>query len=137
MFFPLVLLFTALPLAELYVLIQVGQVIGGLNTLLVVLATGVVGAYLARMEGLRVAFRAQELLQRGEMPAEEMIDGILILLAGVVLVTPGIITDCMGLLILFPPTRRLFKIWLRKQFDRFVARGQVRIYRGPDGPGPL
>lgn len=135
MFFKLVLLFTVLPLAELYVLIQVGQVIGGINTLLVVLVTGVVGAYLARMEGLRTALRAQELMARGQMPAEEMIDGLLILLAGAVLITPGVITDCMGFLILFPPTRRTFKIWLRKQFDRMVAQGQVHIYRGPGGPG--
>lgn len=137
--FKLVLLFTLLPIAELYVLIKIGTVIGGLNTVALVLITGVVGAYLARVEGLRVLTRARENLRQGIPPAEEMIDGLLIFIAGVVLVTPGVITDCMGLLILFPPTRRHFKIWLRKQFDRMVAQGSVRVYRGPDdfGPGPF
>ncbi len=133
--FPLVLLFILLPLAELYLLIQIGQVIGGLGALALVLFTGVVGAYLARMEGLRTLMRAQKALQQGALPAEEMIDGLLIFMAGAVLITPGVITDCLGFLILFPPTRRHFKIWLRRQFDRMVAKGNVHIYRGP-GPGP-
>ncbi|MFQ5508981.1 MAG: FxsA family protein [Leptospirillia bacterium] len=138
MLIKLILLFTLLPLAELYLLIEVGQVIGGLNTVALVLLTGVGGAYLARMEGIRTLFRAQENLQAGIMPAEEMIDGLLIFAAGAVLITPGIITDCMGLLILFPPTRRYFKIWLRKQFDRAVSRNTIYIHRGPgDGFGPL
>lgn len=131
----LILVFTVLPLVELYLLIEVGQVIGGLNTLALVLFTGVVGAYLARLEGLRTLMRAQENLRAGVMPAEELIDGLLIFLAGVLLVTPGILTDGMGFLILFPPTRRYFKIWLRRQFDRAVAQGGIRFYRGPGGPG--
>ncbi len=135
MFIKLILLFSVLPLIELYLLIQIGQVIGGLSTLALVLITGVVGAYLARMEGLRTAMRAQESLRQGTVPAEEMVDGLLIFMAGAVLITPGIITDCMGFLILFPPTRRYFKIWLRKQFDRMVVQGNVHIYRGPGGPG--
>jgi len=132
--FKLVLLFTVLPLGELYLLIQVGHVIGGLNTLGVVLFTGVVGAYLARMEGIRTLMRAQESVRQGMVPAEEMVDGLLIFMAGALLVTPGIITDSLGFLILFPPARRYFKIWLRRQFDRAVQHGSVHIYRGPGGP---
>jgi UPF0716 protein FxsA len=65
------------------------------------------------------------------------VDGVLIFIAGIMLVTPGVITDCAGLLILFPPTRRVFKIWLRRRFDRAVARGQVRVWRDPGDPGPF
>lgn len=137
MFPKLFLLFTVLPLVELYLLIEIGGVIGGLNTLVLVLLTGVTGAYLARLEGYRTLIRAQENIQAGLVPAEEMIDGLLIFIAGVMLITPGVLTDGAGLLILFPPTRRTFKIWLRRRFDRAVARGQVRIYPGPgDARGP-
>ena len=137
MFFKLVLLFTILPLVELYLLIEVGKVIGGLPTIALVLVTGATGAFLARMEGLRTLVRAQETVRAGQMPAEELIDAVLIFIAGGMLITPGILTDGMGLLILFPPTRRQFKIWLRRRFDAAVARGQVRIYRGPGDAGPF
>jgi UPF0716 protein FxsA len=136
-FFKLVLLFTVLPLVELYLLIQVGQVVGGLNTIALVLFTGMLGAYLARLEGLRTMIRAQENLRAGVVPAEELVDGVLIFMAGAMLITPGILTDGMGFLILFPPTRRYFKILLRRWFDRAVAQGGIRIYRGPDDPGPF
>ncbi len=135
MFFKLILLFTVLPLTELYLLIEIGKVIGGLNTVGLVLVTGIVGAYLARMEGMRTIARAQQNIAQGITPAEEMIDGLLIFMAGAVLITPGIITDCIGFLILLPPTRRYFKIWLRRQFDRAVASGGVHIHRGFGGPG--
>lgn len=137
MFPVLLLLFIALPLVELYLLIEIGRVIGGLNTLALVLVTGVTGAYLARLEGYRTLLRAQENLRAGIAPAEELVDALLIFGAGVLLIAPGFITDCMGLLILFPPTRRMFKIWLRRRFDRAIARGQVRVWRGPGGPGPF
>lgn len=135
MFFKLIVLFTVLPLAELYLLIEIGKVIGGLNTVGLVLVTGVVGAYLARMEGMRTIARAQQNIAQGVTPAEEIIDGLLIFMAGAVLITPGIITDCLGFLILFPPTRRYFKICLRRQFDQAVARGSVHIHRGFGGSG--
>jgi UPF0716 protein FxsA len=133
-FFKLVLLFTILPLVELYLLIEVGQVIGGLSTIALVLFTGALGAYLARLEGLRTMLRAQETVRAGQMPAEELIDAVLIFVAGAMLITPGILTDGTGFLILFPPTRRYFKIWLRRQFDKAVQRGDLWIYRGPGDP---
>ena len=137
MFFRLVLLFTLLPLVELYLLIRIGNVIGGLNTIALVLFTGITGAYLARLEGFRTFLKAQENLRAGIAPAEELVDALLIFVAGAMLITPGVLTDGAGLLILFPPTRRYFKIWLRRRFDNAVARGSVRVYRPPDDPfGP-
>ncbi len=135
MFFRLILLFALLPLIELYLLIKVGSVIGGLPTIGLVLFTGVLGAYLARLEGTRVFLRAQENMKQGIPPAEEVIDALLIFIAGVVLLTPGIVTDCMGFAMLFPPTRRLFKVWLRKRFDQAVANGTIHTY--PPGSGPF
>jgi len=136
LFFKLALLFTILPLVELYLLIEVGKVIGGLSTIALVLVTGAAGAFLARMEGIRTLVRAQETVRAGQMPAEELIDAVLIFIAGGMLITPGILTDGMGLLILFPPTRRYFKIWLRRRFDRAVAKGEFRVYPGPGPGGP-
>lgn len=134
--FKLILLFTLLPLVELYLLIEIGQVIGGLNTIALVLVTGILGAFLARMEGFRTLLKAQEAMREGRMPAEEMVDGVLIVGAGAVLITPGVITDCLGFLILLPYTRRYFKIWLRRMFDRAVARRSIHIHGGPWPGGP-
>lgn len=136
MFFKLVLLFTILPLVELYLLIEVGRVIGGATTIGLVLFTGILGAFLARLEGFRTLLRAQETLRSGMVPAEELLDGVLIFVAGAMLITPGILTDGTGFLILFPPTRRRFKIWLRRRFDRAVAEGRW-VVRGPDDRGPF
>jgi UPF0716 protein FxsA len=135
-FFKLVLLFTILPLVELYLLIEVGRVIGGATTIGLVLFTGILGAFLARLEGFRTLLRAQETLRSGMVPAEELLDGVLIFVAGAMLITPGILTDGTGFLILFPPTRRRFKIWLRRRFDRAVAEGRW-VVRGPDDRGPF
>ncbi len=132
MFARLFLLFTVIPLIELYLLIEVGSVIGGLNTILLVLGTGVLGAFLAKLEGLRTLGQIQRNLNQGIVPAEEMLDGVIILAAGLLLITPGILTDAFGFLMLIPTTRNAFKRWLRRRFDRAAAR--VRIYT-QGGPG--
>ena len=106
--------------------------IGGLNTILLVLGTGVLGAFLAKLEGLRTLRQIQRNLSQGIVPAEEMMDGVIILVAGLLLITPGILTDAFGFLMLIPTTRNAFKRWLRRRFDRATAR--VRIYT-QGGPG--
>lgn len=131
MFARLLLLFTAIPLVELYLLIEIGSVIGNLNTLLLVLGTGALGAFLARLEGLRTLRAIQRNLSQGTVPAEKMLDGVIILVAGILLITPGILTDSCGFLMLIPTTRNAFKRWLRRRFDRATAR--VRIVT-PGGP---
>ncbi len=127
MLFKLFLCFTLIPVIELYLLIQVGTIIGGLNTILLVIGTGFAGAWLARMEGMNTMFKVQQNLNQGLMPAEELIDALIILIAGLVLITPGLLTDFVGLMLLWPVTRNRFKRFLRKKFDELSARGDINI----------
>ncbi|MCG8635026.1 MAG: FxsA family protein [Desulfobacterales bacterium] len=127
MLFKLFLCFTLIPVIELYLLIQVGSVIGGLNTILLVIGTGFAGAWLARMEGMNTMFKVQQNLNQGLMPAEELIDALIILIAGLVLITPGLLTDFVGLMLLWPVTRNRFKRFLRRKFDELSARGDINI----------
>ena len=123
----LFLAFTLIPAMEIYLLIQIGGVIGALNTLLIILLTGAAGAYLARLEGMHTFLKIQSSLQQGIMPAEEMIDALIILVAGITLLTPGFLTDATGLLLLIPQVRFFFKRWLRKKFDRWSNTQQVHF----------
>lgn len=129
MLFKLFLCFTLIPVAELYLLIKVGTVIGGLNTILLVILTGFAGAWLARMEGMQTMLRLRTNLAQGLMPAEELIDAVIIFAAGIVLITPGLITDIFGLLLLWPPSRNWFKRQLRKKFDQMQLQGDINITR--------
>ena len=123
----LILVFTIVPLAELYILIKIGSHIGGFNTILLVLVTTVLGALLARLQGLRTLRQIQLSLSQGQIPAEELIDGVLILFGGILLVMPGVLTDLFALVLLLPFTRTYFKRWLRRRFDRMMASGNVRL----------
>ena len=123
----LLLLFTILPLLELALLIKIGQAIDLPATIGLVLLTGVVGWWLARHEGLRTLAALRAELAAGRLPADRMIDALLILLAGAVLVTPGIITDTVGFLLLIPPVRsrvrNRLKARFRVRFDRVDLTG--------------
>lgn len=124
MFGKLLLLFTVIPVVELYLLISIGQHAGAGPTIALVLATGLVGAWLARREGGRVLRSWQESTARGEIPKEGVISSVLVLLGGVLLVTPGVLTDVTGLLLLVPWTRRLVAGVVRKQLaQRFSVQG--------------
>jgi len=125
----LFLAFTLVPALEIYLFVKIGGAIGVLNTLLVVLGTGLAGAALARWQGAETMFKIRQSLNQGIMPAEEMIDAALIFLAGMLLLTPGFLTDACGLLLLWPPSRRRFKIFMRRKFDQWMAEGQVTIVR--------
>lgn len=127
MLFRLFLCFTLIPMIELYLLIQVGTVIGGLNTILLVILTGAAGAWLAKMEGLQTMFKLRNNLQQGLMPAEELLDACIILVAGIVLITPGLMTDVFGLLLLWPVTRNAFKRFMRRKFDEMQKNGTIHI----------
>ena len=123
----LLLLFVVLPALELGLLISVGRRIGTLETVGLIVATGVVGASLARSQGLQVLARVQGELGAGRLPAESLVDGLIILVAAALLVTPGVLTDAFGLLCLVPGFRRLLKRRLRRRFERAVAEGRVRM----------
>src|ERR671910_3801224 len=103
------LLFVVAPLAELAVIVQVAGFLGVLNTIGLLMAVSIVGAWLATREGLGVLRRIQATTARGHAPSREVADGALILLAGALMIAPGFISDCLALLLLIPPTRALFR----------------------------
>ena len=117
----LAVLFIAFPILEFTVLIEIGRRVGTVATILIVLGTGILGAILARMEGMRIVSRIQENLRVGVMPQEELLDGFLVLVAGVMLITPGLISDITGMLLLFPPTRFPLKLLLKRIVRRAIA----------------
>jgi len=124
MLWKLFLVFAIVPAVELYLLIRVGTIIGAFNTVLLVIATAAVGAYMVRLEGLNVALRFQQNLQDGIFPGEEIFDGAMLLVAGALLVTPGLLTDTAGFLIVIPPSRAALKRFIRKRIEKssFVIR---------------
>ena len=124
----LFLLFTIIPLVELYLLIRVGSYIGALPTVGIVVVTGILGGLLARNQGLAVLRKVQQEVQEGRLPAGTLFDGLLILIAGVVLVTPGLLTDCLGFLLLIPWTRQAFKRWLKSKVQETISQGEVQIH---------
>lgn len=136
MFKYLVLAFVAVPLVELYLLVRVGQEMGAGPTLLMLLVTGLVGGFIARKEGLRVFRRWRESLAQGRMPEEGLLGGVLVLLAGVLLVFPGFLTDIAGLLLLLPPVRRWVAARMRRSLERRIADGSVRVTTFQSGPFP-
>lgn len=129
MLLKLFLCFTLIPVIELYLLIKVGSIIGGFNTILLVILTGFAGAWLARMEGMHTMIKVRTNLQQGLVPAEELLDALIIFIAGLVLITPGLMTDIFGLMLLWPVTRNRFKRFLRRKFDEIQARGNINITR--------
>ncbi len=121
----LILLFTVVPVVELALLIKVGQYIGVFSTITIVIVTGVTGAYLAKLQGLITLYRIQEDVNQGRMPADKMIDGVIILCSGILLLTPGFVTDAIGFMGLIPVTRDLFKQWIQRKFKDMIRDGDV------------
>jgi UPF0716 protein FxsA len=101
----LIVLFIVVPIAELAVLIQIGQAIGVLETIALMLGVSVVGAWLVKREGVGLWRRAQRQIDAGIVPGRELVDAALIMLAGALLLTPGFLSDCVGILLLLPPVR--------------------------------
>ena len=122
MLFKLFLAFTIIPIIEIYLLIEIGTIFGVLTAITLVILTGFLGAFLARMQGLQTLYRIQESLREGRMPSGELLDALLIVIAGLVLLTPGFLTDSAGFLLLIPATRNSIKYWLRRQIElRYVS----------------
>lgn len=124
MFAYLLILFIVIPALELALLIEVGGNIGAWNTISLIIFTGVLGAALARYQGFMVLQKIQASVNKGLMPNEELMDGLMILVGGIVLLTPGFITDVLGFFLLVPLTRTLIKKGVRHYFDRMMRQGQ-------------
>ncbi|PPA79390.1 MAG: phage T7 F exclusion suppressor FxsA [ANME-2 cluster archaeon HR1] len=124
----LFILFIVLPFVELYILIELGSSIGTLPTLGIVVLTGIAGAALAKHQGLSVLRRIQTEMSFGQMPEDVIFDGVLVLIGAVLLITPGILTDTTGFLLLIPVTRKIFKKYLKVWVNKKIKSGQMVYY---------
>ena len=109
MFIKLFILFALIPIVELYFLIKVGGMIGALNTVIIILFTATAGAYLAKSQGFTVIRKINQAVSEGRPPASELMDGLFVLIGGFLLLTPGFITDFLGLSMLVPAIRNIYK----------------------------
>lgn len=124
----LILIFVLTPIIELFLLIELGRVIGTWNIIFIVVVTGVVGAMLAKFQGLSVLRDIQMDLMRGILPTDRLFDGALVLMGGILLITPGVLTDLLGFALLIPFTRAGVKKVLKKWLKRKFGSGEVRMY---------
>ena len=129
MFFKLFILFTVIPIAELYLLIKIGELIGAFNTVLIILLTAIIGAYLAKTQGFVVLRKINQTLNEGRLPARELMDGLFVLLGGFTLLTPGFLTDIIGLSMLFPLSRILYIKLAVRIIQNKIETGKWRIHR--------
>jgi UPF0716 protein FxsA len=125
----LFLIFTIVPIIEVWLLIKIGRVIGPLPTVAILLAISLAGAWLARSQGFRVIVSIREELAAGRLPSAHILDGAFILAGGILLLTPGFFTDFIGLFFLIPATRKLLKLWLRKWLEQKLLQGSFVIGR--------
>lgn len=116
---PLLILFVIVPLVELYFLISVGEVVGALSTVLLVIFTAVIGGLMVRRQGFQTMLRMRETAARGETPALEMLEGSLLLLSGLMLLLPGFVTDLLGFALLVPPLRSRLVLWALRRGGLF------------------
>lgn len=128
MLIKLLLLFTLGPLIELYLLIELGRRIGAGPTIILVLATGFFGAILAKAQGFLVLRSIAQTLRDGQLPGDELIDGVLVLLGAALLLTPGLISDSTGFLFLLPVTRKRVRKLLIRKLKKALDEGRLRIF---------
>jgi UPF0716 protein FxsA len=127
MFIKLLIVFTIVPIVELYVLIEAGRQIGVGATIGMIFLTGIAGAYLARTQGFNLIHKIQTELNQGRIPAEELMDGAIILAGGLLLLTPGFCTDLFGFFLLTPVTRKFIKVWLKKWLDVQIQQDKIHF----------
>lgn len=125
MFARLIILFTVVPLVELALLIKLGNVIGLWPTIFIVIGTGVLGAALARSQGTQVISAIRAEVAQGRPPTESLINGLLVLVGGVVLLTPGLLTDLLGFSLLVPSTRSWFRKKLQGRLRKYAERSSA------------
>jgi len=124
MFFTkLLILFVIVPVTELYILIEVGKKIGSLTTIGVIILTGIIGAYLVKSQGFVILRKIQNDLNEGIMPGDSLIQGAIILAGGILLLTPGFVTDILGFILLMPVSRNILKKYLLKWLKGKIKEG--------------
>lgn len=131
----LFLLFTLVPLAELYLLVTLGGLMGVGPTIALVAVTGMLGAALARREGRKALASYQEAMAKGQLPEEGIVSGLLILAGGVMLITPGVLTDIFGLSMMIPPVRRAAARLVKRRLQKRIASGDVQLHIASGGFG--
>ena len=124
----LFILFAVLPILEIALLVNVGSIIGGWNTIGIVILTAFIGSYFVKREGISTLQTAQAKMQRNEMPGKELVEGLMLVVAGVLLVTPGFITDILGFMFVLPGTRHLLAAQVSKHM-------KMRVVIPGGGPG--
>jgi UPF0716 protein FxsA len=132
----LFLLFTLVPLAELFLLIEIGGMVGVLPTIGLIAATGMLGAYLAKREGRKALASYQEALANGRMPEDGIVSALLILVGGVLLIAPGVITDVLGLALMIPPIRRGVAKLVMRRVQARIGSGELQVMHIGSGFGP-
>jgi UPF0716 protein FxsA len=123
----LILIFVTIPLVEMLILIKMGELIGFWPTILLVIVTGIVGATLAKMQGFLVLTRIQRELNAGRIPKDEVIEGLLVLIGGIVLLTPGLLTDLCGFALMIPAVRRWVARLLKARFGKMIQ-GKHQVF---------
>lgn len=128
MFGYLLLALLAIPLVEVILLIKIGQVLGSGITILLIFITGILGAFLAKYQGLKVLWELHYLLERRMMPGNKLVEGLFVLVGGIFLLFPGFITDIVGFLFLLPLTRQFFAVLVLKWIAEYFRSGRIRIF---------
>jgi UPF0716 protein FxsA len=137
MLLPLVLLFVVVPIAELYVIIQVGEAIGVWWTIGLLIADSILGSVLMRSQGRAAWRRFNEAIRAGRVPAREVVDGTLVIFGGALLLTPGFLTDILGLVLLLPPTRAIVRAMLLRRFAHRIVVSATAPRRPSSRPGDV
>lgn len=122
------LLFTLVPALELYLLFAIGGQIGGLNTILIIIMTGIAGAALAKSQGLQILYDIQTKANRGELPGDQIIHGLMVFAGGLLLLTPGFMTDIIGFSLVIPGSRHLLMAIVKKMLHNSIQNGNFNVY---------
>lgn len=127
MFGLLVLLFTVVPAVEIFLLFEIGSKIGAGNTMLIILVTGVLGASLAKSQGLSILMKIQNEVNQGSLPGNQIIQGLMVFAGGILLLTPGFATDIFGFSLVLPGSRHLLMFWVKKMIDHAMKNGNINF----------
>ncbi len=132
MLLKLIMLFTVIPIIELMLLLRINQYIGFGYTILLVFLTGVVGAFLAKQQGRGILHRIKRDMAQGQMPGDELVNGLCVLIGGALLLTPGIITDIAGFSLVIPSTRHALKQSIKRKMKQMIREGTVHVHYHKD-----